>query len=118
MSADADSPGRGRVLGKERMEGFSDGVFGFAITLPVRRFRSWDRDAPEREWAGLEVLHQYAPGLAPQSLEWRVEDGVPVIVMSRAATAEASHGAYQSFSRCTTARPASRRKDSRHTPQS
>lgn len=35
MPADEDSPSRRRVLGKDRMEGFSDGVFGFAITLLV-----------------------------------------------------------------------------------
>ena len=35
MPADGDTPRRRRVLGKDRMEGFSDGVFGFAITLLV-----------------------------------------------------------------------------------
>ena len=35
MPADADTPRRRRVLSKGRMEGFSDGVFGFAITLLV-----------------------------------------------------------------------------------
>ena len=35
MSADPHSAQRGRVLSKDRMEGFSDGVFGFAITLLV-----------------------------------------------------------------------------------
>jgi len=35
MSAAADTPRGGRVLSKGRMEGFSDGVFGFAITLLV-----------------------------------------------------------------------------------
>ena len=35
MPADADTPRGGRVLSKDRMEGFSDGVFGFAITLLV-----------------------------------------------------------------------------------
>jgi len=35
MSADADTPRGGRVLSKDRMEGSSDGVFGFAITLLV-----------------------------------------------------------------------------------
>ena len=35
MPADPDTPRGGRVLGKGRMEGFSDGVFGFAITLLV-----------------------------------------------------------------------------------
>ena len=35
MPADTDAPRRRRVLSKDRMEGFSDGVFGFAITLLV-----------------------------------------------------------------------------------
>ena len=35
MPADPDAPHGGRVLSKDRMEGFSDGVFGFAITLLV-----------------------------------------------------------------------------------
>ena len=35
MSAATDTPRGGRVLSKGRMEGFSDGVFGFAITLLV-----------------------------------------------------------------------------------
>ena len=35
MPADPDTPRRRRVLSKGRMEGFSDGVFGFAITLLV-----------------------------------------------------------------------------------
>ena len=35
MPADPDTPHGRRVLSKDRMEGFSDGVFGFAITLLV-----------------------------------------------------------------------------------
>ena len=35
MQADPDTPRGRRVLSKDRMEGFSDGVFGFAITLLV-----------------------------------------------------------------------------------
>jgi TMEM175 potassium channel family protein len=35
VPADEESPRRRRVLSKDRMEGFSDGVFGFAITLLV-----------------------------------------------------------------------------------
>ena len=35
MAADEDTPRGRRVLSKGRMEGFSDGVFGFAITLLV-----------------------------------------------------------------------------------
>jgi len=33
VPADEDTPRRRRVLGKDRMEGFSDGVYGFAATL-------------------------------------------------------------------------------------
>jgi len=49
----------------------------------VKRFRCWDRGEPEREWAGLWLLHRYVPGLAPQPLHQYVDDGAPVIVMSR-----------------------------------
>jgi uncharacterized membrane protein len=35
VPADPDTPRGRRVLGKDRMEGFSDGVFGFAATLLV-----------------------------------------------------------------------------------
>ena len=35
MPADEDTPPGHRLLSKDRMEGFSDGVFGFAITLLV-----------------------------------------------------------------------------------
>jgi uncharacterized membrane protein len=35
VPADPDTPRGHRVLSKDRMEGFSDGVFGFAITLLV-----------------------------------------------------------------------------------
>ena len=35
MQSDPDTPRGPRVLSKDRMEGFSDGVFGFAMTLLV-----------------------------------------------------------------------------------
>jgi len=35
VPADPDTPRRRRVLSKDRMEGFSDGVYGFAATLLV-----------------------------------------------------------------------------------
>jgi TMEM175 potassium channel family protein len=35
VPADKDTPRRPRALGKDRMEGFSDGVYGFAATLLV-----------------------------------------------------------------------------------
>lgn len=49
----------------------------------VKRYRSWQRGEPEREWAGLTLLHRWCPGLAPEPLEQRQDDGVPAIVMSR-----------------------------------
>jgi aminoglycoside phosphotransferase (APT) family kinase protein len=49
----------------------------------VKRFRSWNRGEPEREWAGLTMLHRHVPGLAPEPLQRGVEDGAPVIVMTR-----------------------------------
>jgi uncharacterized membrane protein len=35
VPADEDTPSRRRVLGKDRMEGYSDGIYGFAATLLV-----------------------------------------------------------------------------------
>lgn len=49
----------------------------------VKRYRSWDRGEPDREWAGLSLLHEHVPGISPQPLCRRSEDGVPVIEMTR-----------------------------------
>lgn len=49
----------------------------------VKRFRSWDRGEPDLEWRGLKLLHRFSPGLAPEPLERRTEDGAPLIVMTR-----------------------------------
>lgn len=51
----------------------------------VKRFRSWDHDEPAREWAGLTLLADHAPGLAPEPLERRTEHDAPVVVMTRLA---------------------------------
>lgn len=48
-----------------------------------KRFRSWDRGEPEREWACLEVLEQHAPGLSPRPLRRESEGGAPVVIMER-----------------------------------
>jgi aminoglycoside phosphotransferase len=34
----------------------------------TKRFRSWARDEPAREWRALRLLDEYAPGLAPRPL--------------------------------------------------
>lgn len=49
----------------------------------VKRYRSWQRGEPDREWAALTLLHRFSPGLAPTPLSRRTDDGAPVIVMSR-----------------------------------
>jgi len=49
----------------------------------IKRFRSWQRGEPDREWRGLELLQTYAPGLAPKPLARWTDGERPVIVMSR-----------------------------------
>jgi Phosphotransferase enzyme family len=61
-------------------------------TRVVKRFRSWDRGEPDREWRGLELLHTYAPGLAPWPIARRTDDGRPAIVMSRVPGAPVESG--------------------------
>jgi len=51
----------------------------------VKHYRSWDEGEPEREWAGLTLLHRFAPGLAPEPLEQRVDGGAPVVGLLRPA---------------------------------
>jgi Ser/Thr protein kinase RdoA (MazF antagonist) len=51
----------------------------------VKRFRSWDRDEPAREWRALRLLAECAPGLAPRPLSARldqVDRSAPEITMS------------------------------------
>lgn len=48
----------------------------------TKRFRSWERDEPAREWRALTLLSTHAPGLAPTPLSLQTE-GRPVVAMSR-----------------------------------
>ncbi len=50
-----------------------------------KTYVGWDRDEPQREWAGLEHLAEHAPGLAPEPIERSFEGARPVVVMSRIA---------------------------------
>jgi hypothetical protein len=38
----------------------------FDGALVVKRYRSWDRGEPRREWLALGLLARHAPGLAPE----------------------------------------------------
>lgn len=49
----------------------------------VKRFRSWARGEPRREWRALGLLARYAPGLAPAPVHAALDAGPPVVVMSR-----------------------------------
>jgi aminoglycoside phosphotransferase (APT) family kinase protein len=49
----------------------------------IKRFRSWDRDEHQREWQALNVLAEFAPGLAPVPLSSELDADPPVITMTR-----------------------------------
>lgn len=48
-----------------------------------KRYVSWNRGEPDREWAALTLLAEHAPHLAPVPIDRTVDDGRPVVVMSR-----------------------------------
>lgn len=48
-----------------------------------KRYVSWDRGEPDREWAGLALLSEHAPGLAPQPIRRETCEGAPAVVMTR-----------------------------------
>ncbi|WP_326636286.1 aminoglycoside phosphotransferase family protein [Streptosporangium sp. NBC_01755] len=49
----------------------------------IKRYASWDRGEPHREWTALTLLAEYAPGLAPAPIEAALDADPPVITMSR-----------------------------------
>ncbi len=49
----------------------------------VKRFRSWDRDEHQREWRALNVLAEFAPGLAPVPLDADLDADPPSVTMTR-----------------------------------
>src|SRR5215471_14310565 len=59
VQSDADTPRGSRVLSKNRMEGFSDGVFGFAMTLLVADLALHPPGTPLQQ-----VLHAWPAYLA------------------------------------------------------
>jgi Ser/Thr protein kinase RdoA (MazF antagonist) len=48
----------------------------------IKRFRSWDRREPAREWIALTLLAEFAPGLAATPIRAGLTDDPPVIEMS------------------------------------
>jgi Ser/Thr protein kinase RdoA (MazF antagonist) len=51
--------------------------------MVIKRYRSWHRREPEREWSALTLLAEHAPGLAPMPLEATLDGEAPVVMMSR-----------------------------------
>jgi Ser/Thr protein kinase RdoA (MazF antagonist) len=49
----------------------------------VKRFRSWERDEPRREWQALTLLAEFAPGLAPVPVSEDIGSDPPSIRMTR-----------------------------------
>ncbi|MEV4893701.1 hypothetical protein AB0K48_30385 [Nonomuraea sp. NPDC055795] len=59
----------------------------------IKRFRSWERGEPQREWTALTLLAEHAPGLAPRRC---VPSCTPIrqrwrLAMSFAASAQTSN---------------------------
>ncbi|MEV0228916.1 aminoglycoside phosphotransferase family protein [Nonomuraea sp. NPDC050786] len=48
-----------------------------------KRYRSWDRGEPFREWTALTLLAQHVPGLAPTPVEAAFDAHPPTITMTR-----------------------------------
>ncbi|TMR08717.1 aminoglycoside phosphotransferase family protein [Nonomuraea turkmeniaca] len=49
----------------------------------VKRYTSWGRGEPRREWEALTLLAEHAPDLAPTPVEAALDAHPPMIVMSR-----------------------------------
>jgi Ser/Thr protein kinase RdoA (MazF antagonist) len=52
-------------------------------TEVVKRYRTWARGEPEREWQGLRLLDTYTPGVAPRPLRRFHRGDRPAVAMTR-----------------------------------
>ncbi|MEV1174405.1 aminoglycoside phosphotransferase family protein, partial [Nonomuraea sp. NPDC049784] len=50
--------------------------------IVVKRYTSWGRGEPHREWAALTLLAEHAPDLAPAPVEAALDAHPPLIVMT------------------------------------
>ncbi len=55
----------------------------FGDDVVIKRYASWGRGEPQREWAALALLAEHAPGLAPAPVEPALDAHPPMIVMTR-----------------------------------
>lgn len=71
------------ILHLMRGEMTHDVTIDQARGVVIKRFRSWARSEPAREWAALRLLAERADGLAPRPLSAHLDTDPPVITMSR-----------------------------------
>jgi aminoglycoside phosphotransferase (APT) family kinase protein len=62
---------------------FSTHNIEFGDDVVTKRYASWDRGEPHREWAALTLLTEHAPGLAPAPVAAALDADPPMIVMTR-----------------------------------
>jgi aminoglycoside phosphotransferase (APT) family kinase protein len=55
----------------------------FHDDMVIKRYRSWDRREPHREWTALTLLAEHVPGLAPAPLEADLDAVPPTVMMTR-----------------------------------
>lgn len=71
------------VMGEPVVDRSSTHMIEMHGDVVIKRFRSWDRGQPQREWSALTLLAEHAPGLAPTPLDADLMGDPPVVVMSR-----------------------------------
>jgi Ser/Thr protein kinase RdoA (MazF antagonist) len=54
----------------------------FAANSVTKRYTSWDRGEPGREWAALRHIHRHAPDLVPQPIASDLDAVPPTVTMS------------------------------------
>ncbi|MBO2455349.1 aminoglycoside phosphotransferase family protein [Actinomadura barringtoniae] len=57
----------------------------FGATTVTKRFTSWERGEPAREWQALQLLAGHAPGLAPAPVRADLSAVPPAVTMTRLA---------------------------------
>lgn len=62
---------------------FTTHLIAFDGERVVKTYRSWERGEPQREWHGLRLLHDHAPGLGPEPIAAHLDERPPSIVMGR-----------------------------------
>ncbi|WP_188187001.1 phosphotransferase family protein [Nonomuraea sp. SYSU D8015] len=62
---------------------FSTHHIEFYDDVVIKRYSSWHRGEPHREWTALTLLAEHAPGVAPTPMEASLGANPPMITMSR-----------------------------------